>query len=64
LVQVASSWHWHIKRLSTPCGGQPISQFGADYIRKNHLSQKFAELRYIEIIFVFPGLPNPVISWR
>ncbi|MDX2455305.1 hypothetical protein, partial [Desulfosarcina sp.] len=31
-------------------GGQPESQFGADYLRKNHLSQKFAELRCIEII--------------
>ena len=30
--------------------GQPESLFGADYLRKNHLSQKFAELRYIEII--------------
>ena len=47
---LASSWHWHIKSLSTPCGGQPESQFGADYLRKNHLSQKFAELRYIERI--------------
>ena len=36
---LASSWHWHIESL-----------FGADYLRKNHLSQKFAELRYIEII--------------
>jgi len=50
LCLLASSWHWHIKRLSTPCGGQPESQFGADYLRKNHLSQKFAELRYIEMI--------------
>jgi len=50
LCLLASSWHWHIKRLSTPCGGQPESQFGADYLRKNHLSQKSAELRYIEII--------------
>jgi len=48
----ASSWHWHIERLSTPCAGQPESLFGADYLRKNHLSQKFTELRYIEIIII------------
>ena len=53
---LASSWHWHIKRLSTPCGGQPKSQFGADYLRKNHLSQKFDELRYIENISRIPEL--------
>ena len=43
--------------------GQPESQFGADYLRKNHLSQKIAELRYIEIIFVARSLPKLVISW-
>jgi len=37
-----------VLKLSTPCGGQPKSQFGADYLRKNHLSQKIAELRCIE----------------
>jgi len=56
---LASSWHWHIKRLSTPCGGQPESQFGADYLRKNHLSQKFAELRYIEIISKYARVQIP-----
>jgi len=60
-VECVFCWHWHIKRLSTPCGGQPESQFGADYLRKNHLSQKFAELRYIEIIFVIRNWPNQVI---
>ena len=60
---LASSRYWHIKKLCTPCGGQPESQFGADYLRKNHLSQKIAELRYIEIIFVARSLPKLVISW-
>jgi len=60
---LASSWHQHIKRLSTLCSGQPESQFGADNLRKNHLSQKFAELRYIEIILVIGTMPNPVMSW-
>jgi len=46
------SWHWHIERLSTSCGGQPESQFGADYLKKNYLSKKFAEARYIETILV------------
>ena len=48
LSYLARSWHWHIKRLSIPCGGQPESQFGADYLRKKHLSQKISELRCIE----------------
>ena len=36
------------------------SQFGGDYLRKIHLSQKFAELRCIEIISVIRICPNLV----
>jgi len=32
--------HWHIKRLSTPCGGQPESQFGAVYLKKITIIEK------------------------
>ena len=39
-------------------GGQSESKFGADYLRNNHLSQKFAELRCIEII-----LPVGIIAF-
>ena len=61
LSYLARSWHWHIKRLSIPCGGQPESQFGADYLRKKHLSQKISELRCIENIQVWEKV---VISYN